>query len=275
MSRVPYSRTDPDIYYEESLAPGGIYPHYHNMQQILLILEGAVKITVNKKEYAASGNSIFFISNLESHSVAILKYPYKRYVLSIPADFSFSPLKDSYFYGILLQRPENFSHMIRLAGFESNAAEIFKTMHGECQNKRPGWQLMIACQLARLLVGLYRFSPSSFPENSVSGIAGIVFHIQKEIAENFNKELSLEGFAEQNFVSKYHLSREFKRITGYNFREYLILYRISAAKDLLSHTDMAVADVCLRCGYPNVNHFIRIFKNTVGKTPYRYKKDPT
>lgn len=276
MSKAPFDRADPDIYYEESFAPGGIRNHYHNMQQILFIREGSVIISINKKEYAASKNSIFFISNLESHSIRILEYPYKRYVLSIPVDFSFLPLHESHFYGILLQRPENFSHMICLKeSAENEAAAIFNAMYQECRDKRPGWQLMIACQIARLLVGLYRFSPSSFPEEPISGIAGIVLHIQKEIAEGLDQALTLDGFAEKYFVSKYHLSREFKRITGYNFKEYLILCRISAAKDLLVHTNMPVAEAGVRCGYPNVNHFIRIFKATTGKTPYQYKKNRT
>lgn len=273
MSKVPYDRADPDIYLEESLGPGAIRSHYHNMQQILFIREGTARIIINKKEYAGTKNSIFFISNLESHSIEVQEYPCKRYVLSIPSDFSFPPLRESYFYGILLQRPENFSHMIRLDKHQENSASAnFEAMLRECREKRPGWQLMIASRIARLLVELYRSSPSSFPENPVSGIAGVIFRIQKEIAEKFDKEITLDGFAERYFVSKYHLSREFKRITGYNFREYLILYRIAAAKDLLAHTNMPVAEAGARCGYQNVNHFIRIFKNTVGKTPYQYKK---
>ena len=273
MSKAPFDYSDPDIYYEESFTPGGIRPHFHNMQQILFIREGTVKIAINQKEYVASKNSIVLISNLESHSIEILEYPYKRYVLSIPVDFSFSPLRDSYFYSILLQRPENFSHLICLKDSAENvAAAVFDTMLIECRKKMPGWQLMTACHLAMLLVGLYRFSPSSFPDDSISGIAEIILNIQKGIAEGLDKELTLDGFAEKYFVSKYHLSREFKRITGYNFKEYLILCRISAAKDLLSHTNLPVAGIGLRCGYPNVNHFIRIFKSTTGKTPYQYKK---
>lgn len=274
MIKAPSDCTDPDIYYEESFAPGFIRPHYHNMQQILFIREGTAKIAVHQKEYTGKKGSVFFISNLESHSVSIQEYPYKRYVLSFPLDYSFLSLHESYFYGILLQRPQNFTHMICLEGSEEyDAAAVFNAMHFECQNKRPGWQLMIACQIARLLVGLYRLTPSSFPEKPISGIAGIVLKIQKEITEGFHKELTLDGFAEKFFVSKYHLSREFKRITGYNFREYLILQRISAAKDLLAHTNMPVAEVCSRCGYQSVNHFIRIFKNKEGNTPYQYKKN--
>ncbi len=274
MTETPYSRSDPDIYFEESFSPGDIRPHYHNMQQILFIREGTVKICVNQKEYTGKPGSILFFSNLESHSVTILKYPYKRYVLSFPVDFSFLPMRESRFYGILLQRPENFSHMIRLKGpEEKTVAVLFGEMLCECRDKNPGWQLITACQISRLLVELYRFSPSSFPDNPVSGTARIVLDIQKEITEGFEGELSLEGFAQKHFISKYHLSREFRRITGYNFREYLILQRISSAKDLLAHTDLPVAEVCLRCGYPNVNHFIRIFKNAAGITPLQYKKE--
>lgn len=271
--RTSYTSADPDIYYEESFAPGGIRPHHHNMHQILFVCGGAVAVVINQKEYTGRKGSVFFVSNLESHSIQIQEYPYKRFVLSIPADFPFSPLRESRFYGILLQRPENFSHTISLEEpAEKNIAAIFDWMLCERRLKKPGWQLMISCHVARLLVELYRAAPASFPAAPESGIAGIILQIQKEIAENFTGELLLEGFAEKYFVSKYHLSREFRRITGYHFREYLILHRISAAKDLLAHTALPVAEVCVRCGYPNVNHFIRIFKNVAGETPCQYRK---
>lgn len=272
MQKAPTSNTDPDVYFEASFSPVSIKPHFHNMHQILFIREGTVRIKINTKEYACNPDSILFISNLESHSIQILQYPYKRYVLSVPVNFSF--LSQSPVFGILLRHPESFSHMIGLdSPAAAKIASLFSDMTRECAEKKSEWQLSVACGITRLLIELYRFSPASFPENSATNMAEIVLNMQKMIAARYFEEISLEVLAEKYFVSKYHLSREFKRLAGYNFKEYLILQRISAAKDYLVHSSMPVADVGQHCGYNNVNHFIRIFQNTVHKTPHQYRKE--
>lgn len=272
MSKAPTGSSEPDVYFEASFGPASIKPHFHNMHQVLLIREGTVRIQINAKEYVCGPDSVFFISNLESHSIKILEYPYKRYVLSIPVNLPF--LNQSPVFGILLQHSESFSHLVSLDGKSAGKfLLLMDDMVRECAEKKSEWQLSIACNITRLLIELFRYSPASFPENSATNMAEIVLDMQKCIAARYFEEISLEALAEKYFVSKYHLSREFKRLAGYNFKEYLILQRISAAKDYLAHSAMPVAEVGAHCGYKNVNHFIRIFRNTVQKTPYQYRKE--
>jgi AraC-like DNA-binding protein len=70
----------------------------------------------------------------------------------------------------------------------------------------------------------------------------------------------------------YYLSRLFKKVSGYTFKEYLILQRIANAKSLLVYTDYNVTQICMKSGFNNVNHFIRTFKKQEGITPYQYRK---
>ncbi|WP_128895413.1 helix-turn-helix transcriptional regulator [Longirhabdus pacifica] len=87
----------------------------------------------------------------------------------------------------------------------------------------------------------------------------------------YNNDLSLEEVASQNYVSKWHFSKIFKRKFGITFREFLINERILLAKKLLLSNE-SVTSVCYAVGYGDLTHFGRIFQKKVGMTPSHYKK---
>ena len=51
--------------------------------------------------------------------------------------------------------------------------------------------------------------------------------------ENYKEDINLDLIENKFYINKYEVSRNFKKITGYNFKTYLILVRLSKAKDLL------------------------------------------
>ena len=52
-----------------------------------------------------------------------------------------------------------------------------------------------------------------------------------------------------------------------------MLHRISRAKELLTETDLPVAEAAYRSGFSDVNNFIRTFKRDTGLTPLRYREE--
>ena len=93
------------------------------------------------------------------------------------------------------------------------------------------------------------------------------------IAENrFTEELRLEEMASEAGVSMYHLSREFKRLVGVPFSEYIVLKRINHAKELLRYTDASVEEVAYRSGFNYTSHFTSMFRKYEGVTPLKFRK---
>jgi YesN/AraC family two-component response regulator len=174
-------------------------------------------------------------------------------------------LTDSPLLSILVQRPANFVHVIELD--ESTArtiTDIHTALLWEKNQKQPFWKERLSSLITDILIQIYRFSSSYFPINNTTNAVKIVTEVQNYIVQNSHNEISLDFMANQHFVSKYYLSRIFKEITGYTFRDFLILHRLSVAKDMLTHTNKSVTDVCYYSGFNNINHFIRIFKKYEG-----------
>jgi len=100
----------------------------------------------------------------------------------------------------------------------------------------------------------------------------IVVLAKRAIHERFaDLAFSLEDASARAGVSKNHLSFEFSRETGETFVQYLSRVRIEHAKRLLATTSLLVHDVAERVGYPNVEHFSRLFKKLVGMSPARFR----
>ncbi|MCU6795082.1 helix-turn-helix domain-containing protein [Paenibacillus sp. WQ 127069] len=102
-----------------------------------------------------------------------------------------------------------------------------------------------------------------------------VEQILEYIQTNHDKEISLNGIAEQLGLDPSYLSRLFKQAVGLNFMEYLLSMRVKHAKMLLVTTDHSVTEISQMVGYHNTASFIRIFKKHEGVPPGQYRTENT
>ena len=96
--------------------------------------------------------------------------------------------------------------------------------------------------------------------------------IRKEIYEHPQAEYSKESFAESMYVSTMYFQKLYKQMFGIPFTRDLIEARIAMAKELLSETNLPVAEVAEACGYKNLPYFIRQFSHETGDTPNHFRK---
>ncbi|MBR5287063.1 MAG: helix-turn-helix transcriptional regulator [Clostridia bacterium] len=85
-------------------------------------------------------------------------------------------------------------------------------------------------------------------------------------------DLSLRAHASQLGINASYLSALFKKETGVTLTQYVNKRRVDYAIFLLNSTDMQVQTIAQHCGMPDVNHFIRTFKEHTGKTPTQYRR---
>jgi len=73
-------------------------------------------------------------------------------------------------------------------------------------------------------------------------------------------------------VSRSHLCRIFKRVTGLPLKRFLTRRRLRVAKDLLGEPGLAIHEVASKVGYPDPSHFNRVFRRWEGQTPSWYRR---
>ncbi len=99
----------------------------------------------------------------------------------------------------------------------------------------------------------------------------LVQNIKNYICENLSFDLNMAELASAFGYSQKHLGRLFKQRTGQTVKEYSNRVRILQAKDMLSETTLAVADIAFRVGFNNITYFDRLFYKAVGMSPRAYR----
>lgn len=95
------------------------------------------------------------------------------------------------------------------------------------------------------------------------------------VGTHYYEELTLESVAKANYVSAGHLSRQFRKMLGISFSEYLNSLRVSAARRYLLRSKSTVAEISEQCGYGNVNSMISNFQKAYGMTPGAFRRQHT
>ena len=99
-----------------------------------------------------------------------------------------------------------------------------------------------------------------------------VFALKEYLDVNFREKISLDMLAERFLTNKYSLSRSFKEQFGTSIINYLLVTRITRAKQLLRFTDETVEEVGNLCGRTPLYYFSRIFKQIEGISPMEYRQ---
>lgn len=100
----------------------------------------------------------------------------------------------------------------------------------------------------------------------------VINQAEQYVKENFcDPNISLISVASHVCMSSAYFSTVFSQATGRSFISYLTAMRIEKAKDLLTNTNMKLADIALEIGYNEPNYFSHVFKKTVGMTPKEFR----
>ncbi|MDU5658214.1 MAG: AraC family transcriptional regulator, partial [Clostridium perfringens] len=86
---------------------------------------------------------------------------------------------------------------------------------------------------------------------------------------NITEEISLNNLEKRFYVSKFHISREFKKATGLTVHRYIVKAKLDFCKKLIEE-GKPIADVAHICGLGSYNNLFRAFKKEFGITPKEY-----
>ena len=113
---------------------------------------------------------------------------------------------------------------------------------------------------------------SDFNDYNEQRSSSFIVAAKKYVAENYSKNISLEQVSKIVYMSPTYFSSLFKQNEGMNFSDYIILYRVNKAKELLKENMYNISDVTYQVGYSDPKYFSKLFKKIIGITPSEYRK---
>ncbi len=228
---------------------------------ILLTLSGQGSLIYRGQKYTLSPGQGFFIDCLEHNYYRTVS---KKSWTTCWVHFNGGNARS--YYELFQKSAPPVVRLVDPAAFQS---AIMETIHRH-DDFSAETELMCSRLIMDLLTMMLQSAPSKlFHITAVPEyIQAIVQHIEKNYAEN----ISLNELSEQYAVSKFHLSRVFKRYIGIPIHEYQIQLRINLSKGMLISSPLSVAEVSQKVGFDNVSHFITLFKERVHDTPHTFRK---
>lgn len=122
------------------------------------------------------------------------------------------------------------------------------------------------------LVGIVSMSQDvgvgSADDRTMTSLGSVVSHIRAHLDEHLpSRELArIAGCSVDT------LERRCRRVFGRSPRQLVLSTRIDVARDLLTETDLPLAQIALRCGYADQAGFNRTFTRVVGIPPGRFRR---
>lgn len=85
-----------------------------------------------------------------------------------------------------------------------------------------------------------------------------------------NPTLSNQSIADQFSISEVYLRKLFNQYYQTSPRQYLLNQRMQKSMHMLVNTTLHITDIAMQCGFSNLYHFCRTFKQRTGLTPTEY-----
>lgn len=177
----------------------------------------------------------------------------------------YGPQTDAYY---TLFREQHDFHF-RSAHFAELSAAIWSVIHYH-EEKTDDADLLTARQIMDILTVIC--TESAGTNAAASALNGKLKDVVHYLDEHYTEDISLDGLAEQFYISKYYLSREFKKEFGTTIIQYILSKKITNAKELLRYSNASIEDIAGLCGIGDASYFNKVFKKIEGCTASEYRK---
>ncbi|HKZ02413.1 MAG TPA: AraC family transcriptional regulator, partial [Pyrinomonadaceae bacterium] len=156
-------------------------------------------------------------------------------------------------------------------------AELGSNMATELSSDEPGREIVLAALVGQVVVHLLRrhSNMKRSDELELSRVGLIDRRIRRAVElmhAQLDRDISLKEIAAASYLSPFHFSRIFKKLTGASPHAYLATIRTKRAELLLAETDLSVTEISARVGYSSSSHFTKAFRQTTGLTPRAFRK---
>ena len=106
-----------------------------------------------------------------------------------------------------------------------------------------------------------------------SGLTTRQLRIAKQIIfENLDGSIPLNNIARECGLSPSRFARAFAISVGRPPHQWLLDQRVDMAHQLLSESDLPLADIAIQCGFADQSHFTRVFSARAGLSPGRWRR---
>ncbi|MBQ9805211.1 MAG: helix-turn-helix transcriptional regulator [Clostridia bacterium] len=236
--------------------------NWHENIEIIHITEGNGSISVNGHVLSVCAGDIVMINSNHLHALAGGENRMFHRYLIVDRSFCLANGFDS----------NKITYQLKIE--DERVRELMNELNSayESPEEAPYKTLTIRSLVLQLLVLLstHHSRPSEQNDRHDRGAAYTKQAIDY-IRAAYDRDFSLEEVAAFVGISKYYLSREFHRYTGYPFVAYVNRTRCKKAQQMLADERLEIQEIGKRCGFESASYFARAFRRHIGMSPAEYR----
>jgi AraC-like DNA-binding protein len=153
--------------------------------------------------------------------------------------------------------------VVGVAADDTGTGEIIEAFRLGARDflKRPFDTADLVATLARV-VRYRRWLPAAAPVP-----ADAMRRIIPFLEQHYMHRVSLDTLARLAGISRWHVCRLFRAVTGRSFRTFVTELRLARARELLLGSDLSVTDIAHEVGFYDLSHLDRAFRRRFGIRP--------
>ncbi len=247
--------------------------HIHPYYEIFYLINGDCTFFINHNIYKLNRGDLVIVPAGEIHKSTYPESGYsERFIVSFRENnlgwlneiLGEEIVKQSLNMGIISipdKRRDYVESLMHKMLFESEGQDILS----------PAFIKTGLIELLLFIIRCQRYEENVIKEIDVDN--QLMQEIATYIYDNYDKKISLDDMSRKFHISRSYLSKKFKTITGFGFKEYLINVRIKNACTLLLETNKSITDIAFECGFNDSNYFGDAFRHVKGVSPNKYRKN--
>lgn len=242
--------------------------HFHQEQEIFLVLSGEVTIISSGKIYNLHKGDVAIFGRNKLH---MLKAQTHNLLLVIQFNLSVLNL-----WFPQLEAVQKMSTVIPCdpqSGLWQVLQRNFLLMAAHQAKNSPYTHLLSLNALLTIILALVRFADVT--DGDAAAMPDIIDPRQERllgwIGENYRQNITLQQFAAMEGINPYYLSHYIKEHLGFTFTQYVTELRTAHAAHLLESTDRTILDILLDSGFSDYRYMRKAFQERFHCMPKEYR----
>jgi AraC-like DNA-binding protein/mannose-6-phosphate isomerase-like protein (cupin superfamily) len=259
----------------------GLYSHWHDELEMVLLTQGEARFLVGKEEFPAKAGDILIVQPGVLHSASgIDKSLFEFYAIMVHFEFLSSvgcdDIQRKYVLPIFCKRLAYPALITAEMDREQKLTGILRSIIDIYEMGENDYELLVKAKFYEAFYHLAKYSSlypqaADYKDSPMHSFAWVRVFLQY-IQENYNRHITLSDMANQAAMSEGHFCRTVKRTFGVSPVDFLNNYRLNQAVRLIESTNRNFGDISEATGFRNVNRFTATFKNVFKCTPITYRR---